>query len=205
MIYSIKGILLEKQKEFIVVEAGQIAYEIIFPTSAYGRLPEPGGEVTIYTQFLVREDGFLLFGFPSTEDKKFFNTLLSVPSLGPKTAYNVMNSLPISRLVDAILKDDEKCLTQISGIGAKTAKRIILELKDKISKLGSASKDGPGFSAGNGTGSGVLDSLAEARLALGSLGFAYAEIERMLAAVIKEIDISSATTEDILTRALKKR
>lgn len=203
MIYSIKGVLLEKQKEFIVVEANQVAYEIIFPTSAYGRLPEPGCEVTIFTQFLVREDGFLLFGFPSTEDKKFFNTLMSVPSLGPKTAYNVMNALPISKLVDAILKDDEKCLTQISGIGAKTAKRIILELKDKISKLGSPAKEGADFASRGGAG--VLDSLAEARLALGSLGFAYAEIERMLAAIVKDIDVTKAHTEDIIKLALKKR
>ncbi len=208
MLYSIKGILLEKQKEFIVVEAAQIAYEIVFPTSAYGRLPEPGGEVTIYTQFLVREDCFLLFGFPSIEDKKIFNTLISVPSLGPKTAYNIMNSIPISKLIDAILKEDEKCLTQVSGIGSKTARRIILELKDKMAKLGSGSKDGTGFSAaqaGYDGGFSGLDSLGEAKLALGSLGFSYSEIERMISSIAKEIDISKVTTEEIIKKALKRR
>ncbi|HOT78240.1 MAG TPA: Holliday junction branch migration protein RuvA [Candidatus Wallbacteria bacterium] len=206
MIYSIKGILLEKQKEFIVVEAGQIAYEIIFLTSAYGRLPEIGGEVAIYTQFLVREDGYLLFGFLSTEDKKIFNTLLSVPSLGPKTAYNIMNVLPVEKLIEAILKEDEKCLTQVSGVGGKTAKRIILELKDKISKMSQSAKDKGGFAGGApSSGFACLDSLSEARLALGALGFAYAEIERMLAAISKQLDISSVTTEEILKMALKKR
>lgn len=208
MLYSIKGILLEKQKEFIVVEAGHIAYEIVFPTSAYGRLPETGGEVTIYTQFLVREDCFLLFGFPSLEDKKIFNTLISVPSLGPKTAYNVINSIPISKLIDAILKEDEKCLTQVSGIGSKTARRIILELKDKMAKLGTASKDGSDFlqsAAGSGGDFSGLDSLSEAKLALGALGFSYSEIERMLLSIAKEIDVSKVTTEEIIKKALKKR
>ncbi len=205
MLYSIKGKLLEKQKEFIVVEAGQIAYEIIFPTSAYGRLPEIGGEVVIYTQFLVREDCFLLFGFLSINDKKIFNTLISVPSLGPKTAYNIMNAIPISKLTDAILKEDEKCLTQVSGVGSKTARRIILELKDKMAKsLTGAFKDSADFTA-SPAHEASSDAISEARLALGALGFAYAEIERMISQAVKENGISNVTTEEIIKNALKKR
>jgi len=205
MIYSIKGILIEKQKDCIIVETNGIAYEIIFLTSAYDRLPDIGCEVSVFTQFLVREDGYLLFGFLSCEDKKFFNTLMSVPSLGPKTAYNVMNSIPITRLVEAILKEDEKCLTQVSGIGSKTAKRIILELKDKIAKLSSSAKDGMSFGSGQNTGTGAHSALVEARLALSALGFGYSEVDRMIGAIVKENGVLSLSTEEIIKLALKRR
>jgi len=204
MIYSIKGKLLEKQKEAIIVEASGIAYEIIFLSSSYSKLPEINEEVHVYTHFIVREDAFLLFGFISREEKNFFNTLTSVPSVGPKTAYNIMNTVAIPRLIEAILREEEKCLTQVSGIGTKTAKRIILELKDKMSKLHSASKDAP-YESLSAASSGAPSPFAEARLALGSLGFGYAEIDKMLDGILKGKDAGPITTEEILKQALKKR
>jgi len=206
MIYSIKGKLLEKQKEAIIVEASGIAYEIIFLSSSYSKLPETGEEVHVYTHFIVREDAFLLFGFISREEKNFFNTLTSVPSVGPKTAYNIMNTVSIPRLIEAILREEEKCLTQVSGIGSKTAKRIILELKDKMAKLHSASKDASYDNlSGASSGGSAPSPFAEARLALGSLGFGYAEIDKMLDGILKGKDAGPITTEEIIKQALKKR
>ena len=205
MIYSIKGKLLEKQKEAIIVEASGIAYEIIFLSSSYSKLPDIDGEVNVFTHFIVREDAFLLFGFLSREEKNFFNTLTSVPSVGPKTAYNIMNTVPIPRLIEAILREEEKCLTQVSGIGSKTAKRIILELKDKMSKLHSASKDASYENLSAASPGGSPSPFAEARLALGSLGFGYAEIDKMLDGILKGRDAGPITTEEIIKQALKKR
>ena len=205
MIYFIKGKLIEKQKENIIVETGGIGYEISFLASSFGSLPELGSEVTIYTQFLPREDCFYLYGFSSREEKSFFNTLTSVPSIGPKTAFNIMGSVTIEKLIDAILREDEKCLTQISGIGPKTAKRIILELKDKLTKLHVMSKNENASASFGQASKNAGAALTEARMALGTLGFSYSEIEKMLDAILKEHELSKLTTEDIIKFALKKR
>ncbi|MEZ7890611.1 MAG: Holliday junction branch migration protein RuvA [Candidatus Wallbacteria bacterium] len=207
MIHFIRGKLIEKQKENIIVETGGIAYEISFLASSFGSLPELESEVTVYTQFLPREDCFYLYGFLSREEKNFFNTLTSVPSIGPKTAFNIMGSVSIEKLIEAILREDEKCLTQISGIGPKTAKRIILELKDKLSKLHAMSKDEKTGTAAFGAASSKAagSALDEARMALGSLGFSYGEIEKMISNLLKERELTKLTTEDIIKFALKRR
>lgn len=207
MIYSVSGKLIEKSKETIVVEAGGIAYEIGFLASGYDRLPHAGEEVSVYVQFFVREDVFSLFGFLTKEEKNFFVTLTSVPSIGPRTAFNIMNAYSIERLIEAILREDEKCLTQISGVGSKTAKRIILELKDKLSKLYGAARNAAmdASSAGGAASRKAVSAYDEARMALGALGFSFAEIDRMLASITAERDVSKLSTEQIVKIALLRR
>ena len=206
MLYSISGKLIEKSQDFIVVETAGVAYEISFLSSNYERLPGLGDEVTVFVQFVVREDLFSLFGFLTKDEKGFFNTLTSVPSIGPKTAFNIMNSYSIDRLIEAILREDEKCLTQISGVGSKTAKRIILELKDKLAKLYSAAKT-TGGAAGIAGGAGIKarPAFEEARMALGALGFSFSEIDRMMTVLLKEQDLSKFSTEQIVKLALLRR
>ncbi|MDO5563992.1 MAG: Holliday junction branch migration protein RuvA [Eubacteriales bacterium] len=132
MFNYIKGILIEKNNENIVVEAQGIAYDIFIPQNSIFLLPEEKEEVLIYTYLAIREDAISLFGFITKDDKKMFLKLISVNGVGPKNALNIISSLGLQKIMIAIAKDDKKLLSSIKGIGEKTASRIIIDLKDKL-------------------------------------------------------------------------
>lgn len=207
MIYSLKGILVEKQKENIIIDVNQISYEVIFPTSSFNQLPEIGKEVLVYTQLIVKENEFLLYGFLTLNEKKLFNILMSVPSLGPKTAYNIVNGISMNKLIEAIINDNDKTLTTISGIGPKLAKRIILELKDKLIKnqeLSTSKELLKNLTESQFDTVKLSNPLLEAREALIALGFSISEIEKKLNLVAKKVNINQLKVEEILKYALKE-
>ena len=132
MFSYIKGPLVEVWEGGIVVEAGGIGWNILVPLSVLDRLPRIGEELKIYTSFQVREDAMTLYGFFNSQDRKMFNQLLGVNGIGPKAALGILSALQPDDLRMAILSEDAKAIARAPGIGPKTAKRVILDLKDRI-------------------------------------------------------------------------
>ncbi|HIU84352.1 MAG TPA: Holliday junction branch migration protein RuvA [Candidatus Aphodousia gallistercoris] len=140
MIGRIKGILLESNPPQIVVDVHGVGYEIDVPMSTFYNLPALGQEVTLLTHMLVREDAQLLYGFLTREERETFRQLLKVSGIGARTALAVLSGLSVGELVNAVAMQDANMLTRVPGIGKKTAERLILELKDKLTAtLGNAS------------------------------------------------------------------
>jgi Holliday junction DNA helicase RuvA len=136
MIAFLKGILLKKTTETLIIDNGGIGYEVIAPLSSFYALPEEGEEVSLHIYTHVREDAFILFGFKTALEKYIFRILISVSGIGPKLAINILSGIGPDILLEAIAAGDLVRLQSIPGVGKKTAERIILELKDKAQKLG---------------------------------------------------------------------
>ena len=129
----IKGELAEKNIDSIVVEAAGVGYLIYIPTQYFDMLPDEGEDVKIYTHLCVREDAMILYGFLSKDDLEIFKLLITVSGIGPKGGLAILSTLPADDLRFAILSGDSKAISKAPGIGAKTAQRVILDLKDKLS------------------------------------------------------------------------
>jgi Holliday junction DNA helicase RuvA len=136
MIAFLKGILLKKTTDTLIIDNEGIGYEVIAPLSTFYALPEEGEEVSLHIYTHVREDAFILFGFKTTLEKSIFRLLISVTGIGPKLATNILSGIGPDILLEAIAAGDLVRLQSIPGVGKKTAERIILELKDKAQKLG---------------------------------------------------------------------
>ena len=131
MIASITGLIKTKKENWILVEANGLGYKV-FVTDRVSDSLRVGDQTFLYTHYHVKEDSQALYGFVSLEEQEFFELLLTISGIGPKIALGVLNATTINDLRAAIIEDDPDILTKISGIGGKTAKRIVLELKNKI-------------------------------------------------------------------------
>lgn len=134
MIGRITGTLLEKSPPQIVVDVGGLGYEIDVPMSTFYGLPATGQKVSLFTQFVVREDAHLLFGFASADEREAFRQLLKVSGIGARTALAVLSGLSVSDLAQAVTLQETGRLVKIPGIGKKTAERLLLELRDRLGK-----------------------------------------------------------------------
>lgn len=132
MIRFVRGILRDVEEDCITVEAGGIGYGIHVPASLLGELPPIGEEVRVYTYMAVKEDAMTLYGFLYKEDRRMFVELLAVNGIGPKGALGILSVLKPDALRLAIVSGDAKAIAKAPGVGAKTAQRLILELRDKI-------------------------------------------------------------------------
>lgn len=201
MISFIKGELDSIYEDGIVIENGGIGYDIKVPLSVMNELPSIGEEVKIYTYLYVREDILCLYGFLSKDDLQVFKLLITVNGIGPKGALGILSTISPDDLRFAVLADDAKAIAKAPGIGAKTASKLILELKDKLKledafeqKLSKSSLD---------TSTGATDTNAknEAIQALVALGYTNTEALK----AVRGIDITpDMNTEDILKLSLKK-
>jgi Holliday junction DNA helicase RuvA len=133
MIGRIKGLLVEKNPPLVAVDVNGITYELDAPMSTIYELPDIGSEVYLYTHLLVREDAHLLFGFIAAREREFFRTLLKVNGVGAKIAIAILSGLSVDELSDVVQKEDILRISKVPGIGKKTAERLILELRDKLS------------------------------------------------------------------------
>lgn len=136
MIALINGRLISKSPGIAIIDVGGLGYQVHIPLSCFYELPEPGASITLHIHTHVREDALQLFGFLSPKEKELFLALMSISGVGPKLALNIISGMPFDILVDAITRGDEKKVATIPGIGGKTAARLVLELKDKVAKLG---------------------------------------------------------------------
>ena len=140
MIAHLRGTLIEKHPNEVVIEAGGVGYDVQIPISTYTSLPDVGAPVALRIHTHVREDTLALFGFASAEEKTVFERLISVSGIGPKLANTVLSGLATPALVAAIRNSDIQQLVRIPGVGRKTAERIVLELKDKLEVMAQGEK-----------------------------------------------------------------
>lgn len=202
MISYIKGPLTEIRGDMIVIEAGPVGLEVRVPLSLLDELPKVGEEVKIYTYFQVREDSMSLYGFLSRQDREMFQQLLGVNGVGPKGALGILSALRPDDLRLAILSGDAKAISRAPGIGVKTAQRVILDLRDKVSAddiLSSVAEDGESSGDISWQGSGG-DAVKEAIQALVALGYTNAEAAR---AVRRTEVTDTMTAEEILKASLR--
>ncbi len=140
MIGHLRGTVLEKHPNEVILEAAGVGYEVQIPISTYTTLPDAGAPVALRIHTHVREDALILFGFATKEEQAVFEKLISVSQIGPKLAIAVLSGLPTADLIGAIRTGDLAQLVRIPGVGKKTAERIILELKDKLAAIQIAGK-----------------------------------------------------------------
>jgi Holliday junction DNA helicase RuvA len=136
MIAYLRGVVLEKHPNAVVVETNGVGYEVTIPVSAYSSLPEKGAEVRLHIHTHVREDALALFGFISPSDKALFEKLITVSGIGPKLAVTALSGLAAPELAAAIRSGAVEQLVRIPGVGKKTAERMVLELRDKLDLTG---------------------------------------------------------------------
>ena len=194
----IKGILAEVNTDSIVIENQGIGYQLYVSLQALEELPAIGMEVKVYTYLYVREDAMVLFGFPDREDLKMFQMLLTVSGVGPKGALGILSALSGDDLRFAILSGDSKAIAKAPGIGAKTAQRVILELKDKVSLEDAFETKTAHIAGGNVMVNGTVKN--EAIQALVALGYSSSEAMK----AVSQVEISQEhKVEDVLKLALK--
>ena len=198
MISFVKGPLSEILEDMVVIESGNVGYELYVPVSVLQKLPDIGAEVKLYTYFQVREDAMCLYGFLSRQDLRMFKQLISVNGIGPKVALGVLSAMEPDELRRAIVSGDAKALSKAPGIGAKTAQRMILDLKDKIETSDILP---PEFlREKKGQSSGLSGVAGEAVDALTALGYSASEAGR----AVGRVDVTdSMTAEDVLKASLK--
>ncbi|HYQ48407.1 MAG TPA: Holliday junction branch migration protein RuvA [Thermodesulfovibrionales bacterium] len=140
MIGSLRGRLISKRPDNILIEAYGVGYQVQVPLNILARMPNEGQDVFLHIHTYVREDALQLYGFQSEEEKKIFTTLLGITGIGPKMALNVLSGLSLDEFLTALESEDVAMLCRIPGLGKKTAHRLILELREKLPSV-SGSKD----------------------------------------------------------------
>ncbi len=198
MYYYISGTLALLALSTAVIDAGGVGYKLTISSNTFGKLSgKEGSSAKLYTYFSVREDAMELFGFADEEEKKAFELLISVSGVGPKAAMAILSIMSPERLSAAVLSGDAKSIAKANGVGAKTAARVVLELKDKIGKVIDAAEASESDGAGGQSigGSNFDDALA----ALTVLGYTRAEANYALSSIDRTLD-----TESIIREALKK-
>ncbi|MBE0449660.1 MAG: Holliday junction branch migration protein RuvA [Clostridia bacterium] len=189
----IKGTLNHVESDFIVVENQGIGYKIATSTPSISDFSSPGEAVVVYTEMIVREDLIALVGFSTRDELHMFQLLTAVSGVGTKVAIGILSSIPFTQLAFIIGTGDIKALTSAHGVGKKTAERIVLELKDKVAKLGHVGLD----SIDTPT---LVGDQGDALAALVTLGYTKSEAQ----GVIKSMDLAGMSVEDIIKSALRK-
>jgi len=199
MITFLQGKLVEALPTQAVVEVHGVGYEVLIPLSSFDRLPAPGQEVKLLTQLVVREDAHTLYGFATAAERELFRLLVhSVSGIGPKTALNILSGMNATAFRGAVANGDVKALSQISGVGKKTAERIVVELRDKVGAAGALE------AAGARHALSPEDQRAnDAVLALMALGFKQNEAADSVRAAVALLG-PTATLEQIVRACLKK-
>ncbi len=204
MIRYIKGTLEMIEEDAVVLDNHGIGYRILVSPAMLDSLPDMGSEMRIYTYLNVREDAMQLFGFGSMDELEIFKMLITVSGIGPKAGLSILGTLSADDIRFAVLADDAAAIAKAPGVGAKTAKKVIVELKDKIAAKETV--DAVLEKAVTGTvdkerkQQGVSKSSAEAVEALAALGYSAAEALK----AVKQIENAEAlTTEELLKQVLK--
>tara|TARA_Y100000741_G_scaffold279377_1_gene219189 strand:+ start:807 stop:1403 length:597 start_codon:yes stop_codon:yes gene_type:complete len=195
MIYQVKGRLISKDKDFVVLEVGGIGLKISSTLNTIRGINKKG-EILLYTYLHVREDALDLYGFHSLVEKEVFLLLIGISGIGPKLANTILSGILPGDLKEKIITGDINALTSVAGVGSKTAKRIIIELKDKFTKIDESSI---GFSE-------KIDHklYSDTLNALSSLGYNPKQSKQALDQVFNSTDYTNDNIEEIIKAALKK-
>jgi holliday junction DNA helicase RuvA len=194
----IRGLLQEKQPPQLLVEVQGLGYEIDAPLSTCEQLPEIGENVQLYTHFVVREDAQQLFGFLTREERQLFRTLLKVNGIGPRVALSILSSATPDAFVRSVLQNDTASLIALPGIGKKTAERLVIEMRDKLTDWQPMQKS-PLTTLEN-TPLARHRILQDAISALIALGYKQQEANRL----VTKVDQGSESSEELIRRALRE-
>ena len=190
MIASLNGTVLTKRPEGIIVDVNGVGYQLSVPLCSLTDIPEPGETVFMHTYTHVREDALQLFGFLNEKDREVFTTLIGISGIGPKLGLAILSGMPAERFVEAVQNEDVTMLTTISGLGKKTASRLILELKGKL----------PSLDPGEASSSRVSQEESDAISALVNLGYKKQFSEKAVETAVRN---GAGSIEDIIREALK--
>ena len=205
MIGRLTGILVEKQAPHLLIDVNGVGYEVSAPMTTIYHLPEVGEQVMLHTHLVVREDAQLLYGFHSVADRRLFRDLLKVNSIGAKSALAILSGMETDSFVHCILHDDVAMLSRIPGIGKKTAERLIVEMRDRLS-------DWQAQELPQAVAADVIQ-ISEQKItaqqadqdaidALVALGYRPAEANKAVAKIVK--DTTDLPSDQIIRQALQK-
>lgn len=192
MIGHLRGQLLRKQPQELLVDVGGVGYRVSIPLSTYYRLGEPGSAVALHVHTHVREDALALYGFLTPTEQTLFERLMAVSGVGPKLALAILSGIETDELVGALAASDLARLTRIPGVGKKTAERLVLELKDRVKDL--AVPAAPSVAPAGALRDDVASALA-------NLGYARADADRALDRSLKAHP--EARFEELLRETLR--
>jgi Holliday junction DNA helicase RuvA len=195
MIGSLRGRLTAKHPPGLLIEVGGVGYELEAPMSTFYGLPATGEGVALFTHMVVREDAHALYGFATEGERRLFRGLLKVSGVGPKIALAILSGSSVLDFLRIIEAEDVAMLTRIPGIGRKTAERVIIEMRDSVSKLSAPAP----LAAGASAPAAQPSAQSEAFSALVALGYKPPEVSRLL----KAADEPGISTEDLIRRALR--
>ena len=197
MIAYLKGTLARKFSEHVILDVHDVGYEVEISTQTFEQLPPEGKEVKLLIHHHFTDNDQRLFGFYTKDEKELFELLITVKGVGPKLGLTILSGLPANQIIEAILHSDKSALSRITGIGKKTADRMILELKDSMSKIATPTVTGSGKS-------GVSGNLKEEAIsALESLGFKKRDAEKAVLMAAREGDFNG-DVKDLVKKALTK-
>ena len=208
MIGRLRGILIEKQPPLVVLDVQGVGYEVEAPINTILALPPLGETAVLFTHMVVREDAQLLYGFSNDTERRLFRELIKISGVGPRMALAILSGMDRAQLVRCLLDSDTKALTQLPGVGKKTAERLIIEMRDRLEKW-------PELKMGVPQGGDMLSALevadqpvnpindhyADAEAALIALGYKPTEAARMLSG-LDVADSAEALIKQALTRKL---
>jgi len=194
MIAYLKGTLIKKSPEYLVIDVHDVGYHIEISTLTFEELPKEGKEIKLLIHHHFTDNDQRLFGFFSTDEKELFELLITVKGVGPKLGLTILSGLPASQIIEAVIQSDKTALTQITGIGKKTAERMILELKDKITEISG--------SADSATAEKTVSvSLKEEAVsALQSLGFKKRDAEKAVHSASRKNEVDGV--QELVKRSL---
>ena len=201
MIGQIRGILIEKNPPEILVDVGGITYEIQVPMSTLYQLPDVGQEVVLHTHFVVRDDAQLLYGFCHTKDKTLFRSLIRVNGVGPRMALVILSGMEPDEFVRVVRNNDVTAMVNMPGIGKKTAERLIVEMRDRLSEW-EANEGADSAPETQDSASTVKVFSKDAEAALIGLGYKPQQAARAIAQVLKD-NLEITDSEELIRLSLK--
>ena len=194
MIVRLAGTLISRQPPSLTLDVSGVGYEVEAPLNIFDRLPADGQELAILTHLVVRDDAHTLYGFLAEADRRLFRELLKVTGIGPRLALAILSGVSSDDFALMVEAGDAKALTRLPGIGKKTAERLILEMRGKVSDLGGGS---------DAAGGGALSAEGEAREALTALGYSSSEALKMIRAVAAPDQPAEALIRDALKKKMQ--
>lgn len=195
MIARLAGTLLEVSPPSIVMNVGGVGYEVNLPMSVFDQLPSIGGELTVLTELIVREDAHTLYGFQKASERQLFRDLLKVSGVGPRLALGILSGVSAQEFALMVDAGDAPALTRLPGIGKKTAERLIVEMKGRLPSVDDE---------GSGLAQRGSDAASEARFALTALGYSQSEALKMVRMASEGLS-GEATAQHLIKEALKQK
>ena len=198
MIARLSGKLADLNFTQCIVDVNGVGYQVFIPMSTFDKLPREGEEISLFICTQVREDAISLYGFSTMPEKQLFEILIGTTGVGPKLALSILSSMPVERFSSAVINADLDIIKRISGIGKKTAERLIVELKDKLAKVMQPLVVNSSLAVSDEKALAMEDAIA----ALEQLGFKRETVRKALEKIINSIPSEEATSENFIRKAL---